>query len=75
MVALCVFVFLFLFFFFFWGVGVGEGGLEGEGKGSSVMVVQCHHLRKDYNFDPFFFYRKGEEVVPILALKMRAYIL
>jgi len=73
MVALCVFVFLFFFFFFFWGVG--EGGLEGGGKSSSVMVVQCHRLRKHYNFDPFFFYRKGEEVVPILALKMRAYIL
>jgi len=73
MVALCVFVFLFFFFFFFWGVGVG--GLEGGGKSSSVMVVQCHRLRKHYNFDPFFFYRKGEEVVPILALKMRAYIL
>jgi hypothetical protein len=56
-------------------VGVGEGGLEGGGKSSSVMVVQCHRLRKHYNFDPFFFYRKGEEVVPILALKMRAYIL
>lgn len=54
---------------------MGEGGLEGEGKSSSVMVVQCHRLRKHYNFDPFFFYRKGEEVVPILALKMRAYIL
>lgn len=54
---------------------MGEGGLEGEGKSPSVMVVQCHRLRKHYNFDPFFFYRKGEEVVPILALKMRAYIL
>jgi hypothetical protein len=61
------------FFFFFWGVG--EGGLEGEGKSPSVMVVQCHRLRKHYNFDPFFFYRKEEEVAPILALKMRAYIL
>ena len=53
----------------------GGGGLEGEGKSSSVMVVQCHCLRKHCNFDPFFFYRKGEEVVPILALKIRAYIL